>query len=195
MEGSSMTEKDIYKELENGLILRLVQNDELNSVKTMYKKICRAMRDNGIRIWDYNYPCGYIKYDIEDKRLIGLYEKNICVGSFALCVKEQNEYPAEWEWQEIGVYCERVAVDVDHQRRGYGAVLYREAKELTAKLGYNSLRVVIVDTNEPALGLVKKCGFYKKEGVYLHHIDDAHILSEYAFEAMLPEFFTAGYEM
>ncbi len=63
--------------------------------------------------------------------------------------------------------------------------MLQKAKETAKKLGVVYLRLFVVDINKPAIGLYRKNGFVKANGVYDEIVDEDLVLHEYGFEAAL----------
>ncbi|MFI3307553.1 MAG: GNAT family N-acetyltransferase [Mycoplasmatota bacterium] len=162
---------------------RLAKNSDLPNLKIMYKKIVENMNNNNINIWDEYYPYELFSEDIEKNSLYLLVNNNEIMAAFALNELYSNEQNLKWSIpEEKAVYINRVGVNVDYLKCGIGSALIKEAVEIVKKNNSKYLRLLVVDNNEPAIGLYIKNKFKQVEGIYEEEIDDDLTLIEYGFE-------------
>ena len=172
--------------LNETVTFRLAKPEESDQIRTMYKQISRDMYTNGIRIWDYNYPVGLVKNDIENKQLYGFFNWEKCIGSFSLCQSDIYDNAFEWRGNsQKAIYCERVAVALEVRHQGIGSSLYEKAICIARDSGFTSLRALVVDSNIPAIRLCESCGFTRVNGTFQKRIDSRRSLLEYGFEILL----------
>ena len=163
--------------------LRLANMADLPQLKAVYKKIIEHMDKNKIQIWDEIYPCEFFAEDIDKQRLYVLMEKDEIVSAFVLCDSNAGENYMKWESrQDKALYIDRLAVNVNHLRKGIGSVTLNKAVVLAKDKGAKYLRLFVVDINEPAINLYIKNGFARVDGVYDEVIDDEFVLHEFGFE-------------
>lgn len=180
------TEKGNRFVLENNMDLRLAKFEDLPQLREMYKAIVNHMRQQGLEIWDEIYPCEFLAEDVQEKRLYILIEKELIVGAFALCESNAGEKAVEWKWNTDKVlYLDRLGVNVNCLKRGIASRMLNEATSLAKEKNVSSLRLFVVDTNEPAINLYLKNGFEKATGVFEEVIDEDLVLVEYGFEKVV----------
>lgn len=154
--------------------------------KAIYKDIIQNMNNNQLQIWDDIYPCEIFDEDIRNNRLYVLLNNDDIVSAFVLCDTNPGEKSVEWQNnQRKALYLDRLGVNVKYSRMGMGSLMLEKAKETAKNLGFECLRLFVVDINKPAIHLYVKNGFTKVNGVYDEIIDDNIILHEYGFETAL----------
>lgn len=165
---------------------RLAVMDDLPQLKAVYKDIVQNMDRHQICIWDDIYPGGFFEEDIKNNRLYVLLDYDEIVSAFVLQNTSPGEKAVEWqEDQGEACYLDRLGVNINYLKRGIGSLMLQKAKETAKKLGAGYLRLFVVDINKPAIGLYRKNGFVKANGVYDEIIDEDLVLHEYGFEAAL----------
>ena len=165
---------------------RLAVMQDLSQIKSVYKNIIEKMNREQIQIWDDIYPCEFFEEDIRNNRLYLLLDNGVIVSAFVMCDTNSGEKSIEWHDNQCrALYLDRLGVNVNYSRKGIGSLMLERAKETAKNLGAESLRLFVVDINEPAIRLYIRNGFIKRNGVYDEVIDDDLILHEYGFEAML----------
>lgn len=164
--------------------LRLANINDLPQLKTMYKDIVENMNKNEITIWDDVYPSIFFESDILNKQLYLLMSDNIIVSAF--CLSEDKVDSIQWkEPTARALYIQRFGVNVKYRQKGIGSLTLTKAKEITKKLNYSYIRLLVVDFNYPAINLYLKNGFVKKDGLYREIIDNETILYEHGYEIEL----------
>ena len=164
---------------------RAVMQD-LPQLKEMYRGIVKEMEKNGLSIWDDVYPCEFLEEDIRKERLYLLLQENAPVSAFALCAENAGEDAVAWEdpWARA-VYLDRLGVNAACARQGIGGLALVKAKEAAKAMGAVYLRLFVVDTNAPAIGLYEKHGFTRTAGYFDEVIDASCTLREYGYERKL----------
>lgn len=163
--------------------LRLAEQKDLPQLKLMYKKIIENMNKNHIPIWDDIYPIEFLQNDIDNHCLYVLNNDDHIVASLALCGSNAGEHFVKWNYQSQKVlYIDRLAVNVDDLRKGMGSLLLHKVIEQAKSKNIDSLRLFVVDINQPAIQLYLKNGFQQVEGIYSEVIDDELVFHEFAFE-------------
>ncbi len=164
--------------------LRLANKQDLPQLKTMYKDIVENMNKNKITIWDDVYPSIFFESDILNKQLYVLEDDSVIVSAF--CLNEDKVDSIQWkEPTARALYIQRFGVNVKYRQKGIGSLTLTKAKEITKKLNYSYIRLLVVDFNYPAINLYLKNGFVKKEGVHSEVIDEETILYEHGYEIEL----------
>ena len=159
---------------------------DLPQIIDMYKEIIKKMNEDGIQIWDDIYPCGYFEDDIKNNRLYVMTEGTEIAAAFALCESNSGEGFIEWENRSCkALYIDRVGVNVKYRGKGIGSILLTKAGETAKALSAEYLRLFVVDINVPAIGLYRKNGFARANGVYAEVIDEDLVLHEYGYEIRL----------
>ena len=123
--------------------LRLAKMDDLPQLKVVYREIINNMNNENIEIWDDIYPCEFFYNDIENNSLYVLVENDEIVAAF---VKWKNEH-------HKALYIDRFGVNVNYLRKGIGSIMLNKAISLAKEKGAESLRLFVVDINEPAINL------------------------------------------
>lgn len=163
--------------------VRLADSNDLPQLRAVYKKIIAHMNKQGIEIWDDIYPCEFFADDIKNKRLYVLAEHNEIIAAFALCSANEGEKCVKWENQNgKAFYLDRLGVNSEHQRKGYGRAVLGKAAALAGELGAEYLRLFVVDSNTPAIELYRKCGFRQADGIYEEKIEQDFVLREFGYE-------------
>ena len=150
----------------------------------MYKSVSKDMyKRQSLKIWDYNYPCGYLKNDVLQKRLYGLFRNGEIIGAYALCLRDST---CDIKWSDKkSIFCERIAVDIRYRMKGIGTMLCDSAKIVAASEGYESIRALVIDKNEPSIKMFEKSGFIRLPGFTSYKADSGSIFLEYGFECLL----------
>ena len=162
---------------------RLAVMQDLQQIKEVYREIIAHMNQNGITIWDDSYPCEFFAEDIAKNGLYILLDKEQLVSAFALCDTSAGEQSVKWgNRYGKALYIDRLGVAVGYAGKGVGSLMLTKAKEVAKQLGAQSLRLFVVDSNTPAIGLYEKNGFQKADGVYHEVIDDSLVLRQYGYE-------------
>lgn len=171
--------------LKEGVVVHFEKADlyHWQQLKEVYEKIIADMDKKGIKIWDEYYPVQNFKDDIAREELYILLDGIKIVSAVALCSSDEGEDSMQWENSSAkAVYLSRFGVNVDYLGKGYGQLMLELAKQQAKKLGYEYIRLFVVDKNTPAINLYLKCGYKKVEGIYRKTIDNGFPLEEYGFE-------------
>lgn len=169
------------------MVFRKARLQDLQEIKTVFKAIVRSMNDRGITIWNETYPCEVFEQDILNGYLYVLTEEGgRILSAVALLPQCQGNAAVIWQYPaKKPVFMFRLGVDPQYAGQGLGQMTVHKAMETAAKLGADSLRLFVVDINEPAIALYEKMGFLKAQGVYIQSFDAGYTLSEYAYEWVL----------
>ena len=76
---------------------------------------------------------------------------------------------------------DKFCVKVSHQQKGLGEKTVAMALDMTKQLGYETLRLYVVDFNLPSLKFYEQLDFIKAKGVFIDQVD-GRILKEIGFE-------------
>lgn len=162
--------------------IRLAKNDDLSFLKVMYQKIVENMEQNHISIWDEVYPSEFLKEDIDREQLYILEDEGRIKAAFALCESNEGARCVKWPLRNAkACYIDRFGVNVDYLRQGIGSKALLEAAALSHRKGAGSLRLFVVDSNLPAIGLYEKNGFIRAQGIYEEKIDEDLSFREYGY--------------
>ncbi len=160
--------------------------EDLPQLKAVYREIVRDMEYRQLRIWDEVYPCICFGEDIARGALYVLADGGEILAGFALCGTNPGGQAVRWrDTQGRALYLDRLGVSPAHAGKGIGSFLLEQAKELARRAGAESLRLFVVEQNEPAIRLYRKNGFTRAEGIYEEAVDETLTLREYGFEAAL----------
>lgn len=144
---------------------RLAVMQDLPQLKAMYKSIIQNMNEHQIQIWDDIYPCEFFEEDVRKNRLYILLDQEEIISAFALLDTNSGERSVEWQDnRQKTLYLDRFGVNVSRSRMGVGSFTLEKAKETAKRLGAQSLRLFVVDINEPAIRLYVKNGFIEPGG-------------------------------
>lgn len=165
---------------------RLVTQKDFPLLKHTYKDIIADMHQKQIKIWDEIYPCESFKEDIGNNRLYALLQDKTILSAFALCDSHPGETAVTWNQTcDKVLYLERLGVNANHLKQGMGSFTLKKAMETAQKLGAESLRLFVVDINQPAINLYRKNGFFQAVGIYEDMIPENVILRQLGFEIPL----------
>lgn len=165
---------------------RLANMQDLPQLKATYREVIDRMNRNQIQIWDDVYPCAFFAEDISNQHLYVLSKDDVIISAFALCETNSGEKAVRWENPNGRVlYLDRFAVSPNYSGKGIGSFMLEKARELARAKGAEYLRLFVVDINQPAINLYKKCGFAPAEGIYREAIDRDLVLCELGYEIRL----------
>lgn len=158
---------------------------DLPPLKALYRGIVRRMEADGLRIWDEVYPCEFLGEDIANGRLY-LWEEGGIRAAFALCGPPKGESGVVWRQPGApALYLDRLGVGPNDTGRGAGRAMLQKARQTAKALGAEWLRLLVVNTNLPAIRLYEACGFARAGGMYEEHIGPETTLREYGYELRL----------
>ena len=114
------------------MTIRLAQTDDLPFLKEMYRQVVAAMRRDGLFIWDDVYPTAFLAEDIAQKRLYVLDgQGDKITACYALCREHAGKDAVSWAHpDENALYLDRLAVHVEHARKGTGTKALHSALSL-----------------------------------------------------------------
>lgn len=159
---------------------------DLPLLKAVYRDIVQEMNRNQIQIWDTVYPCEFFCHDIKENRLYVLTERGELISAFALCGTNSGERSVQWRNRRgKALYLERLGVSTSRCGMGIGSLMLEKAKKTAKAAGAEYLRLFVAEENAPAIGLYRRNGFVRADGVYDEAIDDTLVLHEYGYEAAL----------
>lgn len=163
--------------------IRLAMESDLPGLKEMYRRVVEKMVRAGLEIWDEVYPVEFLQDDVAGGTLYLAEENGELAAAFSLSQNHKNGNSVQWNLpSKCVIYLDRLAVSVDFSRQGLGKQMLRAAGRLAAEQGCDVLRLFVVDTNLPALGLYRKVGFRQAEGCLVEVFDDGFSLREFGFE-------------
>lgn len=162
---------------------RLAVMSDLKQLKEMYSLIVKDMDENNIQIWDEIYPCEFFKDDIMNNQMYVLIDKEEIISAFVLCDTNAGEKEVDWD-NNLGksIYLDRLGINIKYKHQGFGSLMITKAREVARNLGFEYLRLFVVDINIPAIQLYEKNGLIKAEGFYDEVFDDGFVLHEYGYE-------------
>lgn len=162
---------------------RLATLYDLQNLKKMYEVLVENMASNGLDIWKIYDPAQFFYEDIVNKRMYILEENDYILGAF--CIFEQNYGAGYINWlnkEATPLYISRLAVNVRFAKKGIGSVLIDYATKLAQEKNCNSLRLLVVNYNQPAVEFYSKNGFVKSDGEYLDQVTETITFTEYGYE-------------
>lgn len=170
------------------MIFRHATYIDLPALKLLYRDAIAKMEAEGVHIWDDVYPAEFLHKDIDRNQLYLLAEEERIAGVFALREGHLAGTLLPWEQpQAAAIYLERFVVSPDFLRRGIGKQLLGEACRVARELGYAYLRLLVVESNKPAINLYLKFGFKRVDGVYNEGILEGEVLPENGYEICVAE--------
>ncbi|MCH5317817.1 MAG: GNAT family N-acetyltransferase [Eubacterium sp.] len=167
---------------------RLAQENDLEQLKAVFRKIIEKMNAENGRIWDDTYPCEFFAEDIKNRRLYVLTQDDIILSAFALWELAPDDERNELCWASDpakALYFGRFGVNVDCRKSGVGSVMMSNAIATAMDKGAECLRVFVAEKNKPAMSFYLKNGFEKTEVVYDEALDEDFVLRQFGFEKKL----------
>ncbi len=167
---------------------RLATENDLPFLKDMYDKVIKNLKQNGINIyWNEYYPYEeFEEFDIKNKNLYLLEDENQIVAAVGIYESANGSENFNWKTKSPALYIARLAVAVDFLRKGYGSKLIETAKQIAKEKSAKSLRLMVVETNKPAILLYEKNGFSKADGLYSEYSPTNDVfINEIAYETKL----------
>lgn len=141
--------------------IRLIEEHELNKVKSIYDNVVREMNLRGLYNWNESYPNTDIIFnDIKNKHLYGLEFSGEIVAVAAINDYAYDIYD-DIEWRVDGPFLSfhRIAVCPLHRGKGYGRKIIDFAEEMAKQKEYKSMRISAYHRNESAISLYKNLGY------------------------------------
>lgn len=167
------------------MLTRLATIEDLAQIKAIYKEIISSMEERNLHIWDECYPCEVFSDDIAQHRLYVLEEKGEILAAFALCDTPDNIDCIAWEKKDArALYLYRFGVKAKNMRQGIGKQALEAAAVFARELGAEYLRLLVVDTNKPAINFYAKNGYQQAPGLRDEPLGHT-VLKEYGFEITL----------
>ena len=166
--------------------LQLATQDDLLQIKEVYKDIVNKMTNDGIVMWNEEYPESALIDDVNDGELYLLKEGSELLGAFALNTIALGEKHVKWQDNAAKtIYLKRMAVNAIMQGKGVARLLIQYAKDEARSKGYEYLRLFVVDYNEPAINLYRSENFIQADGVYEDNLTENLRFIELALEIKL----------
>lgn len=163
------------------LITRLANMADLSEIKSMIVDVVKKLNKTNVPIWNEVYPNDFLEAEIESKRLYVVEFRETILGCFALNPVNRGSEGVNWKHSGKAVYLDKFAVRADYQQFGLGQKIIEAALNISSDLGYDFLRLFVVDYNTPALNFYRKLGFSEAEGIFEDQLLD-RTLSEFGFE-------------
>lgn len=162
------------------MVVRLGTWADLDAVRALFHRVTDRLTVEKLPIWNDIYPFSEFERDISLSRLYVLEKDGAILGSFAMTEHCDGEDTVEWtDGGERPLFLWRLAVDVPYLGQGLGKYLCQKALEITAKKGYDALRLFVVDYNTPALRFYEKLGYVYAKGMYVGSVDGINVLREW----------------
>ena len=163
--------------------IRLAEFNDLENIKSVFRKITDDMREKCGEIWNEYYPCELFEDDIKAGALYIAEEKGEIVSALALYTVNPAEKFIQWtDMKKEALYIDRFGVNTDFQRQGVGFKMLDFALDKAREKGIKYLRLFVVDRNYPAIGLYEKYGFKRMNGVYNEPIKEDVVYTEFGYE-------------
>ena len=141
--------------------IRLIEEHELNKVKSIYDNVVKEMNLRGLYNWNESYPNTEIIFkDISNKHLYGIETSGEIVA-----VATINDYAYDVyndiAWQVDGPFLSfhRIAVSPSHRGKGYGRKMIDFVEKMAKEKKCNSIRISAYHKNENAVNLYKNLGY------------------------------------
>ncbi|HHD2753925.1 TPA: GNAT family N-acetyltransferase [Clostridium perfringens] len=141
--------------------IRLIEEHELNKVKSIYDNVVKEMNLRGLYNWNESYPNTEIIFkDISNKHLYGLEAFGEIVAVATINDQAYDVYN-DIAWQVDGPFLSfhRIAVCPYHRGKGYGRKIINFVEEMAKEKKYNSIRISAYHKNENAVNLYKNLGY------------------------------------
>lgn len=166
------------------MIVRKAKQNDLYELKILFNDIVSNMIKCGITFWNEYYPYEEFPTDIKNKNLYLLTNNKVIIGVFVLT--DSNLCKDSLKWSNIdekAIYLMRVGVNVNFLRQGIGAEIINQSKKIAICKGAKYLRLLVVDSNYPAINLYKKQGFKQVDGINREYIEERNeTINELGFE-------------
>lgn len=164
--------------------LKLAKPTDLPQLEIMFSKIVQNMTNQGITIWNEFYPYEEFEIDIKNQNLYLLTENDTIVAVFGLFdTTEGIEY---FNWQNKSakaIYLARLGVNVNHLNQGIASKALKHAIEIAKQKNVEYLRLMVADSNIPALKLYTKNNFNQVEGSFTSFMPSCNCdITEFGFE-------------
>ncbi len=158
---------------------------DLAQIREMFGRIVQDMRRQNITIWDEVYPLDWFEGDILAGQLYVVYAGPRLVCAFVLCDSIANKETPAWQQPDAkALYLYRLGVDPACGGAGVGSFAMQKAMESAKAMGAEYLRLLVVDSNLPALRFYEKNGFTRIPGMY-DQLVQGQLQWEYGYEKKL----------
>ncbi len=165
---------------------RIANIDDLEQLMILYKLIMKEMCKNNIDIWNEDYLEKLFIEDIKNNELYVLLDDNLIISSFSLSSDNFRAKFVEWENNDAkAVYINRLGVHPKYLGKGIGSEMIKKSMDVCKKNNVEYLRLFVVDFNVPAIKLYQKNGFKGSKGIYIDHLSENTIFTEYGYEIKL----------
>lgn len=165
---------------------REAKPEDLPILNQMYLEVIQYMQETGNGIWDEVYPLCMFGEDIQNHRMYAVTDRGRIVAAFALSDHHDGQLAVMWkDPEQTAVYLERLAVNVHEMKNGIGTAAISCAVKAAKQCGADTLRLFVVEDNQPAVRLYRKTGFQQAEGSFDEVIDETTTLHELGFEKNL----------
>lgn len=143
------------------MIIRLATFNDIPTIMQLVQEVVPVMQASGNFQWDNSYPNAVV------------FEKDICLnqlwvadidgeigGIIAITTDQDAEYAqVGWDITETAIVTHRLAVSVNHRRRGIAKALLKQAEIVALKLGIKILRIDTNSNNKATRLLFPKLGY------------------------------------
>ncbi len=141
--------------------IRRANNEDLNQVMQLIRRVVPLMRQSGTLQWDDDYPnLAVFESDLENRVLwVGEVDQRIA-GVAAITTDQYAEYAnVGWDVSERAIVVHRLAVDPAFRGRGVAAALMHQAELVAIEKGIQVLRVDTDTQNQATQKLFPKLGY------------------------------------
>lgn len=161
---------------------RLATVDDLDQILNLIKLTIAKLTEDKITIWDEVYPAQFIPEEISQNRLYVSFLDDVLISCFALNHQNRGSDKVMWPTQsDKAIYLDKFCVHPLYQNKGFGRKVIDSALQISDELGFEVLRLFVVDFNTPALNFYDKLHFSKANGLFYDQIEERH-LTEIGYE-------------
>jgi len=143
------------------MIIRLATPDDIPAIMQLVAEVVPVMQASGNFQWDNNYPNAKVfERDIELQQLWVADVDGGIGGVTAITTDQDTEYAeVGWDITETAIVTHRLAVSVNHRRKGVAEALLKQAEIVAQSRGIKILRIDTNSNNKATRLLFPKLGY------------------------------------
>jgi ribosomal protein S18 acetylase RimI-like enzyme len=143
------------------MIIRLATPDDIPAIMQLVAEVVPVMQASGNFQWDNNYPNAKVfERDIELQQLWVADVDGGIGGVTAITTDQDTEYAeVGWDITETAIVTHRLAVSVNHRRKGIAEALLKQAEIVAQSRGIKILRIDTNSNNKATRLLFPKLGY------------------------------------
>ena len=153
---------------------RLATENDIPKINIMFKFIIENMNKHNLDVWNDLYPFCEFENDVKNNSMY-VFENNNSeiIASITICDKTAGFRSFAWENKKApAYYLDRLAVNVKFLKQGLGSKLIQEIEKIAKLDGIEYLRLLVVNSNTPAINFYLKNGFTQVKGKFKEYIKE-----------------------